>query len=263
MAMQNTILFLFFVALNPSTAQTQEQKYSLKDTVPIGKVIYSHQVHLSGASNKNGIAELFFNTNRSLYIHRGDPNEKGNLYPDLDGVMVKAVGGDKQGAPIYKMHAERILLYRDQCVAEKNRCIVSDTLGGIAWILHPEHKRLGQYDCRRATGVFHGREYEAWYTLDIPIPSGPFKLGGLPGLILEARTTDGAADFLFVSIEFSKNIPDKIKPPFGKDSGLNYAQHRKATLEFLQSYLNEMRAKGIDVWTTSNPNALELWEPEK
>jgi len=50
--------------------------------------------------------------------------------------------------------------------------------------MHSVHKRFGQYDCRRAIGKFRGREYEVWYTTDIPIPGGPFKLGGLPGLIL-------------------------------------------------------------------------------
>ena len=261
--MRNAIFFFFLVSLHQSAAQSRANKFSLEDTIPIGKITYSHQVHLSEMTSKNGIAELFFNNSRSLYLHRGNPEEQGELYPRPDGIMVKAVGGDKQGAPIYKMHIERKLLYRLPCVGDKNRCIVSDTLGGIVWVLHPEHKRFGLYDCRRATGMFHGREYEAWYTLDIPIPSGPFKLGGLPGLILEARTTDGSADFTFVSIEFSKSIPEKIKPPYGKDSGLNYTEYLLAMWEFMQKKADEMKAKGIDIWITRDSNALELWEPEK
>lgn len=261
--MRNSFFFLFLISLYQSAAQSRVHNYPLGDTIPIGKVTYSHQVHINEDQSKNGIAELFFNNSRSLYLHRGNPEDQGVSYPGPDGTLVKAVGGDKQGAPIYKMHNERKLLFRLPCVGEKNRCIVSDTLGGIVWVLHPEHKRFGQYDCRRATGMFHGREYEAWYTLDIPVPSGPFKLGGLPGLILEARTTDGTADFMFVSMEFSKSIPDKIKPPSGKDSGLNYAEYLKAMWEFMQNKLNELRSQGIDVWTESNPNALELWEPEK
>ncbi|MBR8703955.1 GLPGLI family protein [Porphyromonas levii] len=42
------------------------------------------------------------------------------------------------------------------------------------------------YECYLAECVFRGRRWYAWYTLDIPIPDGPWKLGGLPGLILDA-----------------------------------------------------------------------------
>jgi len=233
------------------------------NTAPFGKVIYSHQVHLSEVSSKNGIAVLLFNNSRSLYRHIGPPDEKGDYYPDPNGLLIRTVGGDKQGAPICKMHKEQRMLYRDACVGEKGRCIVSDTLGHVMWVMHPEHKRLGHYDCRRSTGMFHGREYEVWYTLDIPIPSGPFKLGGLPGLILEARTLDGTAEFSFVSIEISNNIQDKIKPPYGKDSGMNYDQYQKAMWDFMLNKIYELRAKGIDVSVHKDPNALELWISEK
>ena len=39
------------------------------------------------------------------------------------------------------------------------------------------------YTCHKATTRFRGRDYIAWYTEEIPFPYGPFKFGGLPGLI--------------------------------------------------------------------------------
>jgi GLPGLI family protein len=257
--MRNLILVCLLVIVISYKSNSQ---VLFTDTLPVGRVTYSHQVQLSEMQSKNGTSELLFNSKRSVYVHRGDPNEKGTYYPDPSGVLIKAVGGDKQGAPIYKMHSERRMLYRDVCVGGQGRYIVSDTLG-INWTLQPAHKRIGQFDCRRATGIFHGREYEAWYTLDIPLPSGPFKLGGLPGLILEARTLDGSAEFSFVSIEISNTIQEKIKPPYGKDSGLNYAQYQQAMWDFMTNKIQEFRATGMDVSVHTNPNALELWEPEK
>ena len=39
------------------------------------------------------------------------------------------------------------------------------------------------YPCHKATTHFRGRDYVAWYTEEIPYPYGPYKFGGLPGLI--------------------------------------------------------------------------------
>ena len=46
------------------------------------------------------------------------------------------------------------------------------------------------YTCHRATSKFRGREWEVWYADDIPTSIGPWKLNGLPGLILQAFSGD-------------------------------------------------------------------------
>lgn len=66
-------------------------------------------------------------------------------------------------------------------------------------------KILG-YDCARATTTFRGRSYTVWFTPEIPIPSGPWKLGGLPGLILKAEDETGAYKFEIRRIS-TKNVP--------------------------------------------------------
>ena len=42
------------------------------------------------------------------------------------------------------------------------------------------------YHCQLAKTNFKGRTWLAWYAEDIPVPEGPWKLCGLPGLILRA-----------------------------------------------------------------------------
>ena len=42
------------------------------------------------------------------------------------------------------------------------------------------------YPCQLAKTNFKGRTWFAWYAEDIPVPEGPWKLCGLPGLILRA-----------------------------------------------------------------------------
>lgn len=42
------------------------------------------------------------------------------------------------------------------------------------------------YDCFKAEATWRGRMWTAWYAPEIPLSDGPWKLGGLPGLILMA-----------------------------------------------------------------------------
>lgn len=48
-----------------------------------------------------------------------------------------------------------------------------------------ETKKIDRYLCNKALVTFRGRNWEAWYTTEIPYSFGPWKFNGLPGLILE------------------------------------------------------------------------------
>jgi GLPGLI family protein len=55
--------------------------------------------------------------------------------------------------------------------------------------------------CKFATTKFAGRTYRAWYTLDIPVSDGPYKFGGLPGLIVSIADTQDQHRFDLTGIE--------------------------------------------------------------
>lgn len=50
----------------------------------------------------------------------------------------------------------------------------------INWKLSDETKTMIGYNCKKATCRFRGRNYIAWYAMDIPIKAGPYKFSGLP-----------------------------------------------------------------------------------
>ena len=55
------------------------------------------------------------------------------------------------------------------------------------WQLIPDSTAtIMGYKCQLAKARFKGRTWFAWYTEDIPVNEGPWKLCGLPGLILRA-----------------------------------------------------------------------------
>ncbi|MEM6517667.1 MAG: GLPGLI family protein, partial [Bacteroidota bacterium] len=72
----------------------------------------------------------------------------------------------------------------------------------IAWKIHKETKNIGNVKCFKASGDFRGRLYTVWFTTEIPLPFGPWKLQGLPGLILEAYDTNKEVYYYFNSIEY-------------------------------------------------------------
>lgn len=72
---------------------------------------------------------------------------------------------------------------------ERGKC--EEEMEAIDWQLLPDSTRniLG-YDCHLAQADFKGRTWQAWYADDVPLEYGPWKLGGLPGLILMAYDTE-------------------------------------------------------------------------
>ena len=49
--------------------------------------------------------------------------------------------------------------------------------------------------------TFWGRNYNAWFTVDIPRNDGPWLFSGLPGLILRIQDTEGVFQFTAVGLE--------------------------------------------------------------
>lgn len=54
------------------------------------------------------------------------------------------------------------------------------------WTLQEQHKIIAGFITYKATCEYKGKKWTAWFAPDIRIASGPWKLYGLPGMILEA-----------------------------------------------------------------------------
>jgi len=73
------------------------------------------------------------------------------------------------------------------------------------WTLTNEKKTISGVECMKATTTFRGMQWEVWYAPTIPYPYGPWKLHGLPGLIVQANDVNKRYNYNAVKIEFKKN----------------------------------------------------------
>lgn len=89
---------------------------------------------------------------------------------------------------------------------------VDERLPVIKWNILPNAKEIQGLKCQKATCVFKGRFYEAWFCPDIPFRNGPWKLGGLPGLIVEAYDLKKEIVFRFTGFDNSteRKVPVSI-----------------------------------------------------
>lgn len=100
--------------------------------------------------------------------------------------------------------------YKFNNVLGVNYYVFSESLPDLQWKLQAGEKDVLGYKCQQATAHFSGRDYIAWFTAAIPIPDGPYKFSGLPGLILEITDTRGDYKFVAVGLEkANKNITTK------------------------------------------------------
>ena len=58
----------------------------------------------------------------------------------------------------------------------------------IVWTLSEDTMTVSGYLCQQATATFRGVEWHVWYTEEIPSSAGPWRLRGLPGLIVKAES---------------------------------------------------------------------------
>lgn len=71
----------------------------------------------------------------------------------------------------------------------------------FSWEITGDTAEVFGYDCIRAECDFRGRHWTAWFAPEIAVNEGPWKLRGLPGLILKAEADGGWFTYECVGID--------------------------------------------------------------
>jgi GLPGLI family protein len=176
-----TVLTFFFSLISYS------QKIEIKNPITVK---YLMTLDFDGTKNYDCIlnfneAKSFFEWNefekkKKTKEEIGNEISKGNVSIDIT---------DKSSLFIFSDNKNNILYEKKPKLDEQ--FILKEKIEIISWKRVDSTKIIGNFNCKLAFSNFRGRKYFAWYTTDIPAFSGPWKLQGLPGLIIEAYDSTG------------------------------------------------------------------------
>jgi len=150
---------------------------------------------------------------------------------------------------VYKNHPAGAITVTDGL--REDQVTYRDTLNAQQWTIVDSTREVLGYTCQQATADFRGRRWTAWFATDIPVSDGPWKLGGLPGLILEAYDEGQQHVFTAVGLERVKDEPIIFNRSFGDNrkfeqtNRLEFLRSKKKSLMDLNGYIQ--METGIDL----------------
>ena len=135
--------------------------------------------------------------------------------------------------------------------------LYEEELPSIAWRIRDSVKTICGLPCRQAEGDFRGRRYTVFFAEDIPVSYGPWKLHGLPGLILEAYDSEGRIRFVAESIRPSEQMIWRAKYPYIHITRKEYEQMVRQMQEqyivFANSHISRTNILQIGLDNTPEP----------
>ena len=146
--------------------------------------------------------------------------EKDGIYGDFPHVRMSTY--------VYKNYPTGQMTITDRISSQDYRYV--DSLHTQTWTMGDSTREVLGYTCQQATADFRGRRWTAWFATDIPVSDGPWKLGGLPGLILEAYDEGQQYVFTAVGLERVKDELIIFNRPFGG----NHRFEQTNRLDFLR-----------------------------
>lgn len=185
-------------------------------------------------------------------------------------VMVETGGSDV----LYKNTKEK--RYTNQNESYSKLFLIQDELEDLEWELGSETKNIGEYTAYKATLTREVEVFEsgisvngdknleeetkpkmeeititAWYTLQIPVNSGPRSYHGLPGLILEV--TDGTETLMCTKVVLNPEKTIEIKEP---TKGKKITQEKYD--EIMEKKMKEMRERFRNNRERRDGNSIEI-----
>ncbi|MEN8898394.1 MAG: GLPGLI family protein [Nonlabens sp.] len=213
---------------------------------------------------------LIANSNSSYYYNEpyaGLNNAKDRVEGTEITLVQKKIKLSK--IEFYQNKESQTILY--QLKYKDERRLITDSVPDINWTIDKnKSKQINGYTCNMATTHFRGRDYEAWFTPEIPITFGPFKFKGLPGLILTLNSIGDNYKKSWIATKIT-TVDEKFPiPPICEDCTnmtlrefVEYKQNlRKEASKVSVSRLPKAYSNTTTTFTRNSIETIYEWEKE-
>jgi GLPGLI family protein len=202
--------------------------YQNKHTADVSSgVAFYHFFHIRDTTNTGRIweedFEMAFNTQKSLYTSYTKQMQDSIAMAKMEEASRSGSNQINMGLfipsttdKIYTSEQEKTVYVNK--VFSDNNYLIKEALEKINWKIENETESLLGYTCQKATGICKGRKYTAWFTTDIPVSFGPWKLHGLPGLILEAYDDSQRIKFTCTKIKLGASVSNHMSLELPSDA---------------------------------------------
>ncbi len=164
-----------------------EQEQKIKDDVQV--------LEIGNKSSK------YYSRYDYIYRHINDSLEKEGLDVAERSIRMRKEGSTSgDNYQVFKNYPEKGELTYTYIIFNF-LYIYEEDMPAMKWDLVEGDTIIGEYACKKAVCELRGRKWTAWYSIDLPYDDGPWKLCGLPGLILDAAESEGIFSFKFAGIE--------------------------------------------------------------
>ncbi|MEZ4856935.1 MAG: GLPGLI family protein [Gelidibacter sp.] len=231
--MNYKFLFLLFFVCS-SFAQDNIDKSTLV-------INYTHSIHIEGIPSRTTI-NSFLLANNSFSIYEMDFAGNDDFIDEEDNGQVTFLNVRSTKNPKIYKEINSKSIYSIERIFTTPFC-VKDNFNVFNWKLSNEFKNILGYKCQKATINYRGRDYIAYFTTKIPFNNGPWKFSGLPGVILEIKSTDNVFIITAFKVKIN-NSKTKIDNPFETEIGKAISwdefisKYKKKYIELL-SYTDE------------------------
>lgn len=190
-----TILSVFLAfnsfAQDKSIAKVHYQFKHVNDTIQPDKYLSDEVVTYLGTSSSYYTSYSSTRVSEQIATQMASPTFDGNIIVTGTGTAIKETY-------LIDILTPKLDVIKSVGTA---RFVLSVKFPEQDWQIEEETKIIGGYNCQKATTSFKGRNYVAWFCPDIPMPYGPWKLHGLPGLILAANDDKNEVVFEYAGFD--------------------------------------------------------------
>ena len=167
------------------------------------RFVYEYKM-IPDLSKKDSIVTNFMNldsNSKESNFYNATKFEIDSIYKSTNNLsqISKMKGYDQNlNYEIYKNFESNSMLFYTKFSNVNIEIIENDN---PKWEIQNDIKIIGKWNCQKAVSNYKGRNWVAWFSMDIPISDGPYKFMGLPGLIIEIHDDENNHSFNLIQIK--------------------------------------------------------------